>query len=89
LRVALLNANCGTVVMPIVHGLDARPFFGEVSLSRLDKQGRVIKRGRSTNLANKAFPSLWWDSDLLYLRPLTKWELERCIQLILLGAVFI
>ena len=81
-EVALLKANCGTVVMPFDKSVDIRPYFGGISLAAFSNDGKAIKAGRSTNLANKAFPSLWWDRDLLYVRPLTKWELERTIQLI-------
>jgi hypothetical protein len=82
LDVALLKANCGTVVLPFNSDADERPYFSEVSLARIDADGRVVKKGRSTNLAHGEHKSLWWDRDLLYLRPLTRWELWRLVELI-------
>jgi hypothetical protein len=80
--VALLKANCGTVVVPFDAKHDERPYFGEVAPARFDDAGDPIKKGRSTNLAHGEHKSLWWDRDLIYLRPLTRWELQRLIQLI-------
>jgi hypothetical protein len=81
LDVALLNASCGTVVLPFDPMVDERPYFGQVSLARLDEEGRVTKAGRSTNLAHAEHKSLGWDRNLLYLRPLTRWELRRLVEL--------
>jgi hypothetical protein len=82
LDVALLKSNCGTVVIPFDTQRDERPYFGEISLARFDSDGRVMKKGRSTNLANAEHKSLGWNRDLVYLRPLTRWELQRMVQLI-------
>jgi hypothetical protein len=82
LDVALLTANCGTVVLPFDIQADERPYFGEISPARIDNNGCVVKKGRSTNLAHSEHRSLSWDRDLLYLRPLTRWELQRLIELV-------
>jgi len=82
LDVALLAANCGTLVIPFQTGTDCRPYFGEVAVARFDAGRVALKTGRSTNLAHKSHSTLWWDRDLVYLRPMTSWELARSIQII-------
>lgn len=82
LDVALLKANCGTVVIPFNINEDQRPYFGEIQLSRCDEAGHPVKKGRSTNLVHAEHKSLGWDRDLVYLRPFTRWELEQLIRLI-------
>jgi hypothetical protein len=82
LDVALLKANCGTVVLPFDQQADERPYFGEILKARFDAEGRCVRKGRSTNLAHAEHKSLGWDRDLIYLRPLTRWELSRQIELI-------
>ena len=81
LHVALLDSDCGTVVVPFRSGLDKRPYFGEVASAQFQPDGSPVRSGRHSNLAPFA-PSLGWDRDVLYLRPMTKWELEQTISLI-------
>jgi hypothetical protein len=80
--VALLKANCGTVVLPFDPKVDERPYFGQISLARLDEEDRVTKEGRSANLIHAEHKSLGWDRNVLYLRLLTRWELRRLVELI-------
>lgn len=81
LHAVLLDSDCGTVVVPFRADLDKRPYFGELSRAVFGPDRAAIRVGRHSNVAPFA-PSVGWDRDVLYLRPMTKWELEQTIRFI-------
>ncbi len=80
LHVVLLEAKCGTVIIPWDEGRDHKPYFGTVSYAAFGG-GQAVEKRRSTNIASYA-PSLGWDKDILYLSPMMFWELDRTIEFI-------
>ena len=41
-HIVLLEADCGTIVVPFHAQRDKRPYFGEVSTAQLDASGSII-----------------------------------------------
>lgn len=81
LHVSLLIADRATVVIPFVSGRDEKPYFAEISHAQKESNGRWLKSGRSSNIASYS-PSLGWDRDILYLHPMTEWELDETVRII-------
>lgn len=81
LHAVLLDSDCGTVVVPFRSEIDKRPYFGEVSSAQFHPDGKPVTSGRHSNVAPFA-ASVGWDRDVLYLRPMTRWELEQTVRLI-------
>jgi len=80
LHVVVLEADRGTIVIPWNSARDSKPYWGKINDARFEN-GRPVHAGRSTNIVSHA-PSLGWDKDILYLSPMTHWELDRTVEFI-------